>query len=329
MRQSFPFILFLSLLLGSCIGDECPIRPDTRTLTPVIFEPFTIDFLPSHAMKTEWLEGDRIAIFSDRAVKKNGSVSTASITYTRGATAGSWTPPDAEQQWYLTDAALEYNFYAYYPVGTADSYLCVEIPDISGQDGTKTLGELKAEDDFLRGTATATQECPTADLQMVRVFTIINLAIKIEQDAFAGNTASLSEVKLISTGSLPLENSTPDNKATVDLSTGRVTCPDGLPVMTLHPTTPFTLTPAELSIPVKIYPQPGTGTLPALRIQFTVGGKTSAYLNLGSTAEFLGGHIYNFPIEIGADIRTVGIGDPTIIDWEPTDGPPLKPVIPY
>lgn len=329
MRLSFPFIVFLGMLLSSCTEDECSYRPDTRTFTPVVFDPVATDFIPSRTMKTDWLEGDRLAIFSDRAVKKDGNTSTASITYTRGATAGSWTPPNEAQQWYLTDAALEYNFYAYYPVGTAASYTTVELPDISNQDGTKTLEELKAEDDFLRGTATATQECPTADLQMVRVFAIINLKIKIEEGSFSGNAATLTDVKLVSTSSQPLENSGPENTATVNLSNGHVTCSNGLSAMTLHPTTAFTLTPAERSIPVKIYPQKSTTANPAIQVQFTVGGKTSALLNLGSTTEFVGGHIYNYPIEIGADIRTIGINDPTITDWESTDEPALNPIIPY
>ena len=124
----------------------------------------------------------------------------------------------------MTDAALEYNFYAYYPVGTATSYATVELPDISKQDGTKTLEQLKAEDDFLRGTATAN---------------------------------------------------------------------------------------------------------PAIQVQFTVAGKTSALLNLRNTTEFVGGHIYNDPIEIGADIRTIKIGDLTITDWESSDEPALNTIIPY
>lgn len=323
MKQIITTTVFLSLLLGSCSKDECTPRPDDQTLTPVTFLPSAESFLQSRAMKTAWAQGDQLAIFSDIAVKKDGTTSTTSITYTRGATEGSWTSPSASEEWYFADAIHQHNFYAYYPTGSATSYTTVEVPDISAPDGTKTLDALKGENDFMRGTAVATKDMLTANLQMYRVFAIINLNVSLKQDAFAGNAATLTDVKLTSANSLPLVNSSSSNKATVDLSNGRVTCTGGLTTVTLHPTAGFTLTPTALAIPVKIFPQQS-----AINVQFTIGGKTSPALALGSTSNFIGGRVYSYTVQIGADVLPTGIGDPIIFDWTAVNGTPTTPVTP-
>jgi len=75
----------------------------------------------------------------------------------------------------------------------------------------------------MRGAAVVTKGNIAASLQMFRVFTIINFKIKLKLNAFTSNAATLSEIKLISTGSLPLVNPTTNDKATVDLSNGQIT----------------------------------------------------------------------------------------------------------
>lgn len=325
MKQIVFSILSVSLLLSSCSKDnECELSPD-HTLTPVNFSSSLMDIQQSRAIKATWAPNDQMAIFSDIAVKKDGTTSTSPITYTRGAQEGVWTAPSEDEQWYFTDAVRQYNFYSYYPMGSATSYAAVEIPDISGQDGTKTLDNLKTEHDFMRGAATATSAMITANLQMFRVFSIINLQVKLKQDAFTDNMATLTDVKLISVNSLPLVNPTSATKATVNLSNGSVACATGLTTTTLHPTSGFALTPSQLDIPVIIYPQHS-----AINVQFTIGGKTSPVLPLGTTANFVGGRIYNYSVEIDADIQVIQINDPIILDWinVPAPSTPITPFIP-
>lgn len=321
MKKIFLPLLSLAAILGSCAKDEG--EPARRlALSPVDFSAQIADFKDTRAVKTTWSPGEAIAVFSDVAVKKNGSTSTSSITYTRGATDVEWNSPNENERWYLSDAIRDYNFYAYYPVGVATSYTSVELPNISGQDGTKTLTVLKEENDFMRGAATVNKDDLIARLQMFRVFSIINFNVKLKQDAFSNNTATLTDIKITSTNSLPLVNPDPATKATVNLSTGAVVCPGGLTTMTLHPTSGFALTPTALSIPVKIYPQQST-----IQVQFTIGGKTSPVQTL-STTSFIGGRIYNYQIEINADIASSQVGDPFIFDWASINGNALTPIIP-
>lgn len=325
MKQIVYSILSMSLLIGSsCTKEECEPGID-NTLTPVSFSPELADIqqIDTRATKTTWAQGDQIAIFSDIAVKGDGNTSTASIAYTRGATEGTWTPPSALEQWYFADAIRTHNFYAYYPAGTATSYTSVELPDISGQDGTKTVQALKEENDFMRGTGQATKGNIAASIQMFRVFAIINLKVKLKQDAFTGNAATLTDITLISTNSLPLVNSSSTSKATVDLSNGHVTCTNGLSTVTLHPASGINLTPTtEVSIPIKIYPQQST-----IQVLFTIGGKTSTAQTL-STTNFIGGRIYNYSVVINEGLDDIGVGDPIIFDWLNYDGSPVNPVIP-
>lgn len=323
MKRIIAPILFMGLLLGSCSDDECESQINDE-LVPVRFSPIVADIQQSNtrAVKLTWAQNDQIAIFSDIAVKKDGNTSTASIKYTRGATEGDWSSPSEDERWYFADAVRQHNFYAYYPVGTATSYTAVEIPDISGQDATKTLTALKEENDFMRGTAVATKGSIAASLQMFRVFTIINFKIKLKLNAFAGNTASLTEVKLTSTSSLPLVNPTSNDKATVDLSSGLITCANGLTSVTLRPTGGLSLTTTEISVPIKIYAQRST-----IQVQFTINGKTSTVQTL-STSNFVGGRIYNYAVEINAGLSQFGIGDPIIFDWMSADGTPITPVVP-
>ena len=196
------------------------------------------------------------------------------------------------------------------------------LPDISGQDGKKALTTLKEENDFMRGVGIATKGNIAASLQMFRVFTIINLKVKLKQDAYANNTASLTDVKLISTGNLPLVNPTSADKGTVDLSSGNITCPNGLTTISIHPTSPFSLSTTEISIPIKIFAHRST-----IQVQFTIDGKTSTAQTL-STTNFVGGRVYNYSVEIGAGLGQLGIGDPIIFDWLNADGTPIAPVIP-
>lgn len=321
MKKFFIPILFFGALLSSCNDDKnCEITPEGE-LTPVIMSPAISDFTQSKAVKMDWAQNDAIAIFSDIGVLKNGSTSTSSITYTRGAT--NWTPPSADNQWYFANATSQHNFYAYYPVGTATSYTSVEIPDISGQDGKMTLQALKEQNDFMRGAAVATKSLSSmADIQMFRVFTIINLNVKLKQNDFAGNAATLTSVKLSATASHPLVNPTSSDKATVNLSNGHVTCATGAINVTLQPAGGFALTPTAVSIPVKVYPQQTT-----IQVEFTIGGKTSVAKAL-NISNYVGGHVYNFDVTLGADLLEVGIGDPIIFDWISNDGTPITPSIP-
>lgn len=322
MKQIVIPFVFMSLLFSSCSKDEC--EPEVNNeLTPVSFSPVVTDIQEvTRTVKTTWAQGDQIAIFSDIAVKKNGNTSTSSITYTRGLTEGIWDSPSEDERWYFADAIRQHNFYAYYPVGSATSYTAVMLPDISGQDGKKTLTTLKEENDFMRGTGVATKGSIAASLQMFRVFTIINLKVKLKQDAFTNNMGSLTEIKIISTGNLPLVNSTSADKGTVDISTGNITCPNGLTTITIHPTSPFSLSPTEISIPIKIFSHRST-----IQVQFTIDGKTSTAQTL-STSNFVGGRIYNYSVEVGAGLGQLGIGDPIIFDWLSTDGTPITPIIP-
>lgn len=323
MKRIITPILFMGLLLSGCSDDECEPQINDE-LVPVRFSPLVADIQQanSRAVKTTWAQNDKIAIFSDIAVKKDGNTSTASITYTRGAVEGDWSSPSEDERWYFADAIRQHNFYAYYPIGIATSYTAVEIPDISGQDGTKTLTALKEENDFMRGTAVATKGNIAASLQMFRVFSIVNFKIKLKLNAFANNTASLTEVKLISTSSLPLVNPTASDKATVDLSSGQITCANGLTSVTLRPASGLTLTTTEISIPIKIYPQHST-----IQVQFTINGKTSTVQTL-STTNFVSGRIYNYAVEVNAGLSQFGIGDPIIFDWMNIDGTPISPVVP-
>lgn len=323
MKQIVISFVFMSLLFSSCSKDECEPQVDD-ILTPVSFSPVLADIqeINTRAVKTTWAEGDQIAIFSDIAVKKDGNTSTSSITYTRGSTEGTWDSPNENERWYFADAIRQHNFYAYYPIGSSTSYTATMLPDISGQDGTKALTVLKEENDFMRGAGLATKGNIAASLQMFRVFTIINLKVKLKQDAFASNTASLTEVKLISTGNLPLVNPTSADKGTVDLSSGNIACPNGLTTITIHPISAFSLSTTEISIPIKIFAHRST-----IQVQFTIDGKTSTAQTL-STTNFVGGRVYNYSVEIGAGLGQLGIGDPIIIDWLTADGTPIAPVIP-
>ena len=323
MKRIVYSMLTLSLLLGSCSKEESEPEID-NALTPVSFSPMLTDIeqIDTRAVKTTWTQGDQLAIFSDIAVKKDGNTSTASITYTRGASAGTWNSPSADEQWYFADAIRQHNFYAYMPVGLATSYTAVELPDISGQDGTMALQNLKEKDDFMRGAGTATKGSLTASIQMFRVFVIVNLKVKLKQDAFIGNSAVLTDIKLISTNTLPLVNPTSSDKATVDLSNGHVTCANGLTTVTLHPASGYTLSTTELSIPIKIYPQQST-----IQVQFTVGGMTSPVQTL-STTNFVGGRVYSYSVTLNEGLDDIGVGDPIIFDWMNTDGTPISPVIP-
>ncbi len=238
-------LLFLTMSVGlflvGCSDDECN-NPLSSMLTPVKFQPAVNQLISSRAVKLDWSQNDQIAIFSDIAVKKNGSTSTSSITYVRGATEGVWTPPSADEQWYFADAVRQHNFYAYYPVGSATSYTAVEIPDISGQDGTKSVLMLKEDNNFMRGAGTSVREDLIANIQMFRVFSIINLKIKLKQDDFTDNQAQLTAVKFMSTANYPLVNPDASTKATVDLSNGNIACATGLTTVTLTPASPITLT---------------------------------------------------------------------------------------
>lgn len=323
MKQFIIPVFFMGLLLSSCSDDECESLVN-EDLVPVMFSPIVADInqVDTRAVKTTWAQGDQIAIFSDIAVKKDGNTSISSITYTRGATEGTWNSPSEDERWYFADAVNQHNFYAYYPVGTATRYTAVELPDISGQDATKTLTTLKEEKDFMRGAAVVTKGNIAASLQMFRVFTIINFKIKLKLNAFTSNAATLSEIKLISTGSLPLVNPTTNDKATVDLSNGQITCTTGLTSPTFRPASGIALSTTEVSIPVKIYAHRST-----IQVQFTIDGKTSTTQTL-STTNFVGGRIYNYSVEVNAGLSQLGIGDPIIFDWMNSDGTPISPVIP-
>lgn len=323
MKTTIASFVFMGLLLSSCSDDECD-TPVNDKLVPVEFSAQMASLLEDNAraVKLTWTQGDQIAIFSDIAVKKDGNPSTNSITYTRGATEGVWNSPSEDERWYYADAVRQHNFYAYYPVGTATSYTSVQIPDISGQDGTKTLTVLKEENDFMRGAGVSTEGSIAANLQMFRVYAIINLKIKLKQDAFIGNTATLTDIAYTSTSSLPLVNPSSTNKATVDLSTGTITCAGGLTNVTLHPASGFALTPTEISVPFKILAQRST-----IQVQFTIGGKTSTLQTL-STTNFVGGRVYSYSVTLNEGLSQAGIGDPIIFDWLNSDGTPITPIIP-
>lgn len=321
MKKLILSSLFLSVLFVGCSDDDSQNPVDTA-LVPVKFSPFMIDMGQTRALKSMWAENDQLPIFSDIAIKKDGTTSALPITYTRGATEGVWNSPSADEQWYFSDAIRQHDFYTYFPAGSATDYTAVQIPDISGQDGTQSVETLKEGHDFMRGTSVATKDMAMASIEMVRVFVIVNLNVHIKQDAFSNNAATLTDVTFTSVNSLPLVNPAPANVATVNLSDGQVACTGGLATYTLHPTNGFALTPTSISIPIMIYPQHST-----ISVAFTIGGKTSVAQPL-STTNFVGGRVYNYAVEIGAGLENIGVGDPIIFDWISNNGNPIAPIIP-
>lgn len=321
------FILSLAAAFVGCSNNIDPTGPEKIDgPSPVSFSAVVADVAPANAQSkvagTAWEVDDEISIFSDVALKgEAGAAAKEALDYktTAAGATGTWVAvvTDNTGSWYWVDAATDHTFYACYPATTSTDYETVAVPNIAVQKDEAGLAALKTKYEFMFAQSAAAKKGATVALPMNQIFAAIQFNVKLKENAFVGNSASMTSFALTSAN--PVVNGA---SSTINLATGALTNGAAATTLAVTPTTPWALTNTAQPVAALVLPNAGT-----VSVKFTVDGKESNEITL-STSAYEAGKVYTFDVEFSAALQPISVGNVSITGWSDVAGTPITPVIP-
>lgn len=307
---------YAAIAMVSCTAVPTP-EPD-NTPSQINFSAVVADIDQTKVAGSAWETGDKFHVYSDVALVNGTGSASANALEHLGETGAA-----VSESWFWKDAVSSHTFYAYHaptPAALTTAMTAIPVPDISVQATervTKTLADLKSDFEFLLAApVTSAKKAAAIEFQMNRVFAAIQFDVKVKDDAFVGNAASLVSFKLTSTQ--PLVNG---DDATISLVNGNFAGTKNAKELTVAPAAPWALNNSTATeAAALILPQAST-----ISVVFTVDGKASAPVNL-SVSNFEAGKVYVFSVTLNAKLEAATMGT-KITDWSSESGDPIAPEV--